>query len=260
MLSEKDRLRSAMGEAASLPPEDPIRRQIEADIARQGEWAEKEWLELLAQDEHFRIALRRVEIPPNLDKCLLEIPEKGIRSERTSIFSRIAAAVLMVVFLICLYSLFINIESLWKNDAARQQSILQSIATRAVEDHLNHRSIKIETSDPAEFRNKLAGKVPFAVVLPELGSDFKLLGGRSCKFGMNPIIYSLWKAPRGEYSLIQLKLADFDLAGVDKKELVKPKDPLIEKSPCEILFWSSGDAGFILVADRGEYLHGISPK
>lgn len=68
-----------MGEAACLPPEDPLRQQVEAEIARQGEWAEIEWLELLAQDERFRIGLRRVEVPEKLEQTLLTIPESGLQ-------------------------------------------------------------------------------------------------------------------------------------------------------------------------------------
>jgi hypothetical protein len=257
MMNEKERLRMAMGESASLPPEDPIRQQIEADIAKQGEWAEKEWLELLSQDEHFRIALRRVEIPPNLQRCLLEIPDRERKRGRNFLVRGLLTAAALVLVATVGVLVYLGTGT---NPNSTEYAILQDVAARSVEDHLNHRNLKVETSDTVEFKSKLTGKVPFEVVVPELGNDFKLQGGRVCKFGTRPIIYSLWKAPKGDYSLVQLKLSDFGLRSTVGQQLVKPKNPLLANSPCEVLVWAQGDMGFVLVADRGEFLHGIFPR
>ena len=39
---DNERLRRTMGEAAALSPNDPQRRRMEAELAREGPWAERE--------------------------------------------------------------------------------------------------------------------------------------------------------------------------------------------------------------------------
>lgn len=251
-MSDRERLRKAMGEAASLPPEDPLRQEIEQVISQEGEWAEKEWLEVLKQDEHFRIALKRVDVPANLETLLLEIP-KVEGSRKTSSTILLVSTVAVVVLFIAALALFFSP----KNGTSQ---VLQMLATLAINDHINNRHLKVETSNPVEFKEKLNGKVPFDVLVPQIGSDFKLAGGRPCKLGQHPIVYSLWKTSRGEYSLFQLKLSDLGLSSLQGTHLVKPKDPVMSHSPCEVLFWSKGEFGFILVADHGHLLNGISPR
>lgn len=255
MASDKEKLVAAMGEVASLPPEDPLRQQIEADIAHEGEWAEKEWMELLTQDEHFRIALRRVDAPHNLEKLLLTIPERKAYLEKKALLKRwqLVTAAVFVFGLIIAFVAY----SIFKQD---DESKLQSIVTLAINDHINDRHLEVATSNANEFIQKLSKHIPFEIVMPDIGKEFQLAGGRPCKLGLHPIVYSLWKSPQGEYSLFQIKLADFGLADFSDNRLVRPKTSALENCPCEVLFWCQGKYGFILVADHGELLRGISPK
>ena len=90
--SDKEKLRRMMGEAAALSPDDPERRAVEAEIAREGEWAEKEWLDLLRFDEHARIELRRVPVPAGLEDRLLSLPGEPASSRPVFRWAATAAA------------------------------------------------------------------------------------------------------------------------------------------------------------------------
>ncbi len=72
----KKKLRRAMEEASFLPAGSSRRSEIAAEISREGEWAEVEWHELLAENERLRLDLGRVTAPAGLEESLLQLPEK----------------------------------------------------------------------------------------------------------------------------------------------------------------------------------------
>ena len=96
--NDREKLRRRMGEVAALPPDDPMRREVEAEIASHGYWAEREWLELLGLDECLRIELRRSSKALGLEERLLGVPdETSLPRHRLIRWSMAAAAVLLLV-------------------------------------------------------------------------------------------------------------------------------------------------------------------
>ena len=251
MVDERERLRKAMGEGASLPPEDPLRQELEAVISRTGQWAEKEWLEVLTQDEHVRIALRKVEVPGDLEQKLLAIPEQKIsprKQFRILSLKFIASAVAVILIVVIAVILFFP---------PKEQDFDQ-LAILAINDHINNRNLKVVTSDTAEFKNQLTGKVPFEVNLPEFSNMLKLSGGRPCKLGSHPIVYSLWSNSKGEFSLFQFRLVDFRFSQTAKPQIVKPLYHATKDDKSRCLIWSQDSSGFILVGEDESILKEIS--
>lgn len=241
-----------MGEAAALPSEDPVRQELEAEISRQGLWAEKEWLDLLSQDEHCRLALRKVPVPPDLEAKLLAIPEQGRVKRITAVRKVKLMATIGTCALALLLAAFFLSRSAW-----RQDSSLQTMALMAINEHLNDRHVDIKPKEGVLFESQFSGHTSFRVRIPDLGPELQLLGGRHCTLGIHPVAYSLWTSKQGEYSLFQFKLADVEVSPISSPRQISPKTPVLAGSPCEVLFWSEGDSGFILVADRGEFLKDI---
>ena len=89
---ERGSLRRLMYEAALLAPNHPQRREIEEIVAQTGEWAEKEWLELLRYDERLRIELQKTPVPNDLEDRLMDIPHEVPRRRRAFTWPRMLAA------------------------------------------------------------------------------------------------------------------------------------------------------------------------
>ena len=251
MTDDRIQLRKAMGEAASLPPEDIIRRNVEASISSAGQWAEKEWLEILSQDEHFRIALRKFEVPSGLKQKLLAIPDQKFPKPKVSrqlslkyLAYAVAAALIAATVAVIIFS--------------QKEPDLNQIAMLAINDHINNRNLKIVTNDPEDFKNKITGLVPFEVNTPDFGGNLKLSGGRPCKLGSHPIVYSLWNKANGEFSLFQFRLADFGLSNMAESKIVKPQSQATKNEKSECLIWSKGSFGYILIGEDEESLNEIA--
>ncbi len=144
----------------------------------------------------------------------------------------------------------------WQSETA-----LQSLISFAIDDHLNHRDVTFRTEDSAALRQALAHELPFEVEIPRIEPDFKVVGGRAEKIGANSIAYSVWNGKHNNvYSLLQFRRIDFGINQADKPQLVTPQDMAVKHTPCEALYWSKGDYGFLLVADHGELLDGVNPE
>lgn len=163
------------------------------------------------------------------------------------------ATMLCIVVVAILGAAFL---SHWKSDEA-----LQSLISFAIDDHLNHQEVGFRSKDPAEIKKVLRRQLPFEVEVPRIDPDFSVVGGRAYKVGANSVAYSLWNAKNANvYSLIQFRRADFGVDAADSPQRVSPQDMAVKHTPCEVLYWSKGEYGFVLVADHGELLDGVAPK
>lgn len=79
MTSEtQDEIRRRMSEAVLLPPSDPLRQSVVERVAAADGALEREWLELVQEDERLRVELARVRPPPpDLHRRLLDIPAQA---------------------------------------------------------------------------------------------------------------------------------------------------------------------------------------
>ncbi|HEV2294852.1 MAG TPA: hypothetical protein VGR35_13450 [Tepidisphaeraceae bacterium] len=101
---EHEDVRTRMPEAALLPPSHPLRQAIVEHIAATDGPLEREWLDLVQEDERLRVELARMKPPsPDLHRRLMEIP---VQSQPDSLITRsrwwIIAAVILIVVLIVL--------------------------------------------------------------------------------------------------------------------------------------------------------------
>ena len=169
--NDREKLRRRMGEVAALAPDDPLRREVEDEIARQGNWAEKEWLELLGLDECLRIELRRSSEAVGLEERLLAVPdETSLPRHRLIRWSMAAAAILLLV---CGGLAVLLLSG--GRDPAQQ---IRQIALTAIGDHMAGQRLTIETSEAATLVTALKPQIHFELKLPKLGQGFRLLGGR----------------------------------------------------------------------------------
>ncbi len=75
MMAGDDPLHS-LEAAASLPPHDPLRREVEESCAAAGGDEARRWLGALADGERLRLELHRVEVPDDLAERLASIPDR----------------------------------------------------------------------------------------------------------------------------------------------------------------------------------------
>ncbi|MBI4243162.1 MAG: hypothetical protein HY606_03640 [Planctomycetes bacterium] len=251
-MSDKDKLRTAMKEVITLPSDDPLRLEVESQISQAGEWAEKEWLDLLIIDEKMKLALQKVEVPADIREKLLLIPEESPRRFtlhlRPGFLAGMSAIVLLIVAIIFFYN---------KHVKSNQ---VQSLIVLAINDHINNRNIEIFSGDIDGLKSELKNQVDFDVILPKFQPDLSVVGGRLCKMVTYPLVYTLWKDRSREYSLFQFKLSDLGIDPFNEPRFITPSDGgALHKSPCEVLWWTDESYGFILVAERGEFLRDIKP-
>jgi hypothetical protein len=149
-----------------------------------------------------------------------------------------------------------NILNSWKSETA-----LQSLITFAIDDHLNHRDTSFRSTDPVALRDALGHELPFSVEMPRIDPSFKVVGGRAVRIGANSVAYTVWNGKNDNvYSLLQFRRVDFGVNAVARPELVTPEDMAVKHTPCQALYWSKGEYGFVLVADHGELLDGVEPR
>ena len=230
-----------MSEAAILSPEAPQRRAVEAEIAREGEWAESEWMELLQLDEHLRIELQRVDAPAGLEEKLLAIPSESAKSApRLRWAVAAAAAVLLVIAGSALFFL---------ND--REASVNRRIANIGriiIEDHAagaGEAPLAIETDDISALFAGMEDYVGFTPRSPELPPEYRLTGGRACVLAGRRVIYTRWIKDGREYSLCMFCPDDFGLPNEFPKQAVAGGADKEYKA----LVWARNGCAFALVEE-----------
>lgn len=175
------------------------------------------------------------------------------RPQRRAFYMGVFAAALSIVLLVTLVT---SVLSHWQSDEA-----LQSVISFAIDDHLNHREVSFHSQDPAQIKKTLEQQLPFEVEIPRITPDLKVSGGRTDKVGENSVAYSLWNGKSNHiYSLLQFRRVDFGVSPAATPQLVRPEGMAVKHTPCEVLYWSKGEYGFVLVADHGELLQGVAPE
>ena len=201
--------RRAMGEAVALPPDDPMRVEMQGEVARLGAWAEKEWLALLEEGERWRIELRRLDVPEGLEERLLRIPEERLRGRLPVLSLRAWALVAAAVVLVGL-GVWLAIP----REVAPPPDPLQTLAMLAMNDHLDTHTLDVKAEDAATLREGLKHKIPFEIRVPDLGGALRLEGGRRCTLGSHAVCFTTWRDASGRFTLLQLRVEDFGLPAV----------------------------------------------
>ena len=251
---EKDPLRRRIEEVAALPADDRRHQEVFRQISEAGTWAEQYWLELLRQDEKLRLFLRHVHPPENLRERLLKIPSTTVLSRRNVrralVSTGVAAACLIVV-------VWVGLSVIQTGPTLTEAT--RALAALAAIDHVKQPELTVKTAISSEIASQLNAAVKFPISIPVLGEEYDLLGGRVCKFGTKPIVYTRWRRRGREYSLYQVWPSDFDLPREFPTQVVsipaKPK----ESANYRVIVWSEGYCAFALVCedkqdgDEGEF-------
>ncbi len=101
-----EEVRRRMSEAVLLPPSDPLRQSVVERVAATDGPLEREWLELVQDDERLRVELARVKPPrPDLHRRLLDIPAQAqpnavMSGMRWWIAAAVGAVVIAVVVIV----------------------------------------------------------------------------------------------------------------------------------------------------------------
>ncbi len=234
---KRERLYRVMGEAAALPPEDRQRRAVEAEIAAEGSWAEQEWLKLLQEDERLRLELQRVSVPVGMQERLLRIPDGDSRSQtRCFPWWRFAAAAAVIAVIVGAYFL-----------PHGNRDRLRSVALLAMNEHLNRKDLTVVTQDPSQLAGRLSAALPFRVSLPDLGPEFRLVGGSDCKMCTHRAALSLWSRGGEEFSLLQFIPADFKLPPEMEPVTFCCVDMVPAGAPCDVKVWTRNGYGYALI-------------
>ena len=249
--SDQHTLRQLMAEASALPPDEPQRQELERRIGNEGAWAQQEWSLLLRENACLRTALQEVDVPQDLERRLLAVRETAVR-RRTFVgrwrwpIATVAAALFMIGVVELMQS---------RTDSSR----LQTVVLLAIDNHLNDQHVSVQTADPRQLEQALEGQVPFDVLIPDLGSDLQLVGGRKCKLGTHPVAYSQWNGPDGDYSLFQFRPDDFGVSERISQTLVRSQEPAGAQHPGGAWIWTEGPHGYVLTGDPENDLRRISP-
>jgi hypothetical protein len=240
-----DNLRRLMGEASVLPPDDPLRREVENRITGDDNLAEPEWLALLQEAEMLRLELARISPPEHLTRRLLAIPDE--QRHRIIPISRGTwlAAAIIVFLLVAGQTIRLNHQNLFRGR-------LETLATLALDDHLNDRLMSDTTNDFAALSENLARQLGFPVRLPELGDGFVLRGGRADKWASTHIALSQWEKGGEIFTLCQFCTHDRDLPSEVSQALFCCPEPGIDSIPTDIIVWADDDMGYVLVGPHKE--------
>ncbi|MBW7998352.1 MAG: hypothetical protein FVQ81_17630 [Candidatus Glassbacteria bacterium] len=259
----KEILRRRMLEASMLPPDDPLRSELEAELAAEGDWARGEWLELLEENERIRLELLNVRVPEKLAGGLMQISAGSGTGFAARTFAspvlRIAATVLLMIG-------FGGGALFFMRDNARTDRQIELIAELALESYVHDHDVSVITLDPGYLERNLEGTVPFQVKMPVVQSDLSLIGGRSSSLGAYPAVYTRWSHQAGQQSrcaIIQFRSKDFGLPESAAKEVVQSSNvncPSTLDKDCNVVVWSEGGNGYALVADSACAMHCLGSR
>ncbi len=245
---EKDRLHRRIEEVAALPADDPLHKEVFRKVSQAEPWAEQYWLELLRNDEKLRLVLRHVHPPENLRERLLKIPSTTVlrrrNVRRALVFAGMAAACLIV--------------AVWLSLPVIRTGPTLTEATRALAalDHVKRPELTVKTAVSSEIVARLEAAVKFPISIPALGEEYDLLGGRVCKFGTMPIVYTRWQHRGRDHSLYQVRLADFDLPPEFTTQVVTVPPTPAEPAGHRVRLWAEGDYAFALVCEDKQAAEG----
>lgn len=245
-----------MGEAASLPPDDPQRIEMHAEVAKLGAWAEAEWLALLEEGERWRLELSRVTVPEGLEDRLLRIPAEAprgalhrLRALPPVAWVGIAAAALLAIG-----------AWLFLGGSEPRSDPLNTLAILAMNDHLDTHALDVTASDPRDVEAGLRARIPFEIRFPKLGGELRIEGGRRCTLGSHPVCFTTWRKDAARLTLLQIRRADFGLPKDLAPALVTPRGAAAGSRPLDVLIWTEGEVGYALVADDSSALRDVRPE
>lgn len=240
---DEDTLRRRLEEASLLGPDDPERPAVTAELAGLPDGAREEWRLLCAETELLRQEIRRVPVPANLDARLLAVADTHA-APRPSILRRFAWVAAAASVLVCAI-----VGGLLLLDRRARSERVRELAALAVASHVYDRHVTVETSDPDRLEQRLAGAVPFAVEVPDLGTAYRLVGGRKCALGTRAVVFSLWEGPAERCSVFQFDPGEFGLEDDLSSVEIRPSRGAGPPHP-RVRIWIEDGRGYVSVHEE----------
>lgn len=126
---------------------------------------------------------------------------------------------------------------------------VHKLALLAAMDHAARPALAIHTDDLGALAAALGSNAPFeiSIVHPEPGAV--LAGGRVCRFGDCPLVYTCWRVGAADVALYQVRRGEFGLrAGLPERDVEVP-DQGSPVSRCRIRVWTDADFAYVVVHD-----------
>jgi hypothetical protein len=258
----KEILRLRMLEASLLPPTDPGRSELEAEIAAGESWARDEWLSLLEENERLRLELISVQIPEGLADSLMQTTtlSSGVK------FGKIVHSPLLRVAATVVLLLGFGSGLFYFREQAATEKRIAEVAVLALDHYVHGSDVSVITLDPDYMARYLESSVPFPVRMPAVESDLSLIGGSSGSLGAYPAVYTRWSHQAKKQSncaIIQFRSQDFGLPESVAREVVHSSNvncPSAKGMNCNVVVWSEGGDGYVLVADSACALHCLGSR
>jgi len=203
-----------------------------------------------------------VEIPSGLAESLLRVSAEtdGVKYGKfiSSPLLRVAATVVLLVGL--------GSGLFYSREQSATEKKIAEVAELAL-DHFAHGSdVSVITLDPDYMARYLEGSVPFPVRMPVVENDLNLIGGSSGSLGAYPAVYTRWwhqAENQSDCAIIQFRSQDFGLPESVAKEVVHSSNvhcPSAKDMNCNVIVWSEGGDGYVLVADSACALHCLGSR
>ncbi len=242
-LQEREQLCRDMADAVLLPEEHPTRRHVVRRVQQADDWAEEHWVELVAINERMRLELPQVTLPTGLTERLLTLtattPDRRSASAKRRAFAGAIAAMLAIGLLVWP----------WPTGPGDGATAAQTLAQLAAADHLRGPAMTVRSSNPDKVERTLDVATALAVRMPDLGENYRLEGGRICKFDRRQVVYTCWWRDGQTHSLYQFEPEAFGLKpGFGRTQTIIQPSP---DSPAQrVAIWSEGPNGYALVCEE----------
>jgi len=236
---DSEALDQAMNEAVLLPDQDPRRLEVMKRVVEAGgEW-ERQWLDLVAEDQELRLDLQRVSVPAGLADRLRRLPQQAPQSMSWPRFRRVASWLSAAAV--------IGVGVFWMVGVGSSPAMaFDRISRFAAKHHAYHKATPMRFSSPrsAELGELMDGLVEFAVRPPDMGAGYRLVGAEICTLDRRQIICTKWELQGRVYTVFQFHAPDFRLPRAFTPRRLGPED-----APGAVAFWTEGNCAYAMVAD-----------
>ncbi|MHC4996191.1 MAG: hypothetical protein ACYTGQ_14195 [Planctomycetota bacterium] len=247
-----EQLLRRMEEVAALPPHDPQRIELLAEIIEAGPEAEAHWIDLIADDERARLDLLRVHPPAGLAERLHTLPHDHLGSLnlhpnpflRPRLWATVGAAACVI------FAVSLTVGQLNRGlRLDRQFNNLGAMAANHHELHEPHARYTFRGPDAAIVTAGLRAQpnLPFEATIPTLGPEYKLLGARICQLGGEKVACTQWERNGKTYTLYQFCPDNFDMPDTFARRNVALPGLTHNDPETAVTFWAEGQCAYALV-------------
>lgn len=209
--SEKQKLQSAMGEVCVLKENDLQRQDLEQKIAHL-DWAKQEWEMLICEQDVLQDNLADIKIPIDLQKKLLQIPQKkSTTSSRRYLQLAIAASIAFIL--------------VWFWPTQSLSLTIKDLVLSSATWHLQPIYLEVETNNRDKLREYFITKTNMSPAWKKVDERFSLRGGSVIKVNNKSVLCSSWNTSAGQCMLVQFKAKDFSFSDKLKKQIWDDKHP-----------------------------------